>query len=221
MVGPLVALAVFSVIAGWGVLFYVIPNPFTFIGVGTPPVLERMLDYGEPYRALDPMMLHHLHYYALGASLLILFVGVGLGLLYYAPPGFSYFLQTRLKAERTAERFGGVYRFLVHKWYFDELYWALLVRPCLAFARLCRQIDQTLIDGIVNGSAALTAFLSKWQGIFDMIAVDRLVNLSAKAVYVIGDRSRSIQTGRLRNYLMFLTVALVGLFAGVFAWIRG
>ena len=41
-----------------------------------------------------------------------------------------------LGAVRTAERFGGVYRFLVHKWYFDELYWAVLVRPCLAFARL-------------------------------------------------------------------------------------
>ena len=47
------------------------------------------------------------------------------------------------------------------------------------------------------------------------------MNLTARAVYVLGDRSRLIQTGRLRNYLMFLTVALVGLFAGVFVWIRG
>jgi NADH:ubiquinone oxidoreductase subunit 5 (subunit L)/multisubunit Na+/H+ antiporter MnhA subunit len=221
MVGPLVALAVFSVIAGWGVLYYVIPNPFTFLGLGTPPLLERMLDYGEPYRALDPIVLHHLHFYALGASLVILFVGVGLGLLYYAPPGFPYFVQTRLRAERSAARFGGIYRFLVHKWYFDELYWAVLVRPCLAFARLCRQIDQVLIDGLVNGSAALTAFLSRLEGIFDMIAVDRLVNLTAQAVYVLGDWSRSIQTGRLRNYLMFLTLGVVGLFVGVFFWIRG
>ena len=54
-----------------------------------------------------------------------------------------------------------------------------------------------------------------------MIAVDGLVNLTARAVYVVGDWSRAIQTGRLRNYLMFLAVALVGLFAGVFAWVRG
>ena len=124
-------------------------------------------------------------------------------------------------AARTAERFGGLYRFLVHKWYFDELYWAVFVRPCLAFARLCREIDRVLIDGLVNGSAAVTAFLSRLEGVFDMIAVDRLVNLTAKAVYVAGDWGRSIQTGRLRNYLMFLAVALVGLFAGVFVWIRG
>ncbi len=86
MVGPLVALAVFSVIVGWGVFFYVLPNPLTFLGWGTP-VLEQMLDYGEPYRAINPMALHDLHFYALGASLLILFVGVGLGLLYYAAAG--------------------------------------------------------------------------------------------------------------------------------------
>jgi NADH:ubiquinone oxidoreductase subunit 5 (subunit L)/multisubunit Na+/H+ antiporter MnhA subunit len=126
-----------------------------------------------------------------------------------------------LSAARTAERFSGVYRFLVHKWYFDELYWAVFVRPCLAVAGLCRQIDQVLIDGLVDGSATVTALLSRWEGVFDMIAVDRLVDLTAKAVYVTGDWSRSIQTGRLRNYLMFLAVALVGLCVGVFAWIRG
>ena len=111
-----------------------------------------------------------------------------------------------MSAARTAERFGGIYRFLVHKWYFDELYWAVLVRPCLAFARLCREIDQILIDGLVNGSAAATRLLSRLEGVFDMIAVDRLVNLTGQAVYVAGDWGRSIQTGRLRNYLMFLAV---------------
>jgi len=116
---------------------------------------------------------------------------------------------------------GGIYKFLVHKWYFDELYWAVFVRPCMAIARFCHQIDKVLIDGLVDGSAAVTALLSRLEGVFDMIAVDRLVDLTGKAVYAIGDWSRSIQTGRLRNYLMFLAVALVGLFAGVVAWIRG
>jgi proton-translocating NADH-quinone oxidoreductase chain L len=210
MTWPLVILAVFSIFSGWG-LFYIIPNPF-----GTP-LLERMLEYGEPYRAIDIGAMHH--YGAMSASFLILFIGVGLGLLYYAPPGFPYFVTRRLSAARAAERYSAIYNVLMHKWYFDELYWAIFVRPCLELARFCRKIDQILIDGLVNGSAAATAFLSKLEGIFDMIAVDRLVNLSAKAVYVTGDWGRSIQTGRLRNYLMFLALMLVGLFAGVFAWI--
>jgi NADH:ubiquinone oxidoreductase subunit 5 (subunit L)/multisubunit Na+/H+ antiporter MnhA subunit len=223
MVGPLVALAVFSVIVGWGVTWYVIPNPLTFLGWGEPPVLERMLEYGEPYRAMDQAKLHYLHehYMPLVSSLVIAAIGIGLGLLYYAPPGFPYFLQTRFRAERTAERFGGIYRFLVHKWYFDELYWAVLVRPCLEFARLCRQVDQVVIDGLVNGSAALTAFLSRLEGVFDMIAVDRMVDLAGQVVYGLGDWSRGIQTGKLRNYLMFLSAMLVIGFAFVFAWIRG
>ncbi|MFI5458584.1 MAG: NADH-quinone oxidoreductase subunit L [Isosphaerales bacterium] len=212
MTWPLLLLAFFSIFSGW-TLWYVIPLPF-----GTPAV-EHMLEYGEPYRATDITSMHH--YSALGASFLIMLAGVGLGLLYYAPNGFPYFVPARLSAARTAARFGGVYRFLVHKWYFDELYWAVFVWPCLALARLCRQIDQVLIDGLVDGSAAATALLSRLEGVFDMIAVDRLVNLTAKTVYVAGDWSRSIQTGRLRNYLMFLAVALVGLLAGAIVWIRG
>ena len=212
MTWPLIILAVCSVFAGW-TFSYVIPVPF-----GTP-TLEHLLEYGEPVSAIDVQSMHH--YYALASSLVIMLTGVGLGLLYYAPHGFPYFVPTRLNALRTAERFGGVYRFLVHKWYFDELYWAVLVRPCLALARFCREIDQVLIDGLVNGSAATMKLLSRFEGTFDMIAVDRLVNLTAQAVYLAGDWGRSIQTGRLRNYLMFLAVGLVGLFTGVLLWIRG
>jgi len=218
MTRPLVILAFFSVISGWA-LFYFIPHPFGLPVLGGTPALEMMLEYGEPYRAIDILAMHKNS--AMAASFLIMFIGVGLGLLYYAPAGFPYFVPTRLSAARTAERHSRIYRFLVHKWYFDELYWAVFVRPCLNLARFCSKIDQTLIDGVVNGSAALTALLSRLDGAFDMIAVDKLVNLVAKAVYVTGDWSRSIQTGRLRNYLMLLALALVGLFAGVFAWIGG
>jgi hypothetical protein len=69
--------------------------------------------------------------------------------------------------------------------------------------------------------AWLTERLSHWDGIFDKVGVDGLVNALGDMIYLIGDRSRAIQTGKLRSYLMFLAVALVGLFAGVFAWISG
>ena len=98
MTWPLIILAVCSIFAGW-TLWYVVPLPF-----GTP-TLEHMLEYGEPYRAIDIEAMHH--YYALGASLVIMLTGIGLGLLYYAPHGFPYFVPTRLSAVRTAERFGG------------------------------------------------------------------------------------------------------------------
>jgi NADH:ubiquinone oxidoreductase subunit 5 (subunit L)/multisubunit Na+/H+ antiporter MnhA subunit len=213
MTWPLLILAFCSIFSGW-TLALGIPVSGRF---GTP-VLEQMIEYGEPYRATDIYAQHH--FGAMGASALILLIGIGAGLLFYAPKGFPYFVPTRFSAAQTAARLGGIYRFLVHKWYFDELYWAIFVRPCLSLCRLCQQIDKILIDGLVDGSAAATTLLSRLEGWFDVIAVDSLVNLTGKVVYTAGDWGRSIQTGRLRQYLMFLAGALVVLFAGVFAWIR-
>ena len=216
MVGPLVALAVFSIIVGWGVWFYA----RSLTPVRRRPSWSRCsTTASRTGRSIRGAAHCTSMRWRLAADHAGRASAWGCSITPRRASRTSS--RRRLKAERTAERFGGIYRFLVHKWYFDELYGAVLVRPCLAFARLCRQIDQVLIDGLVNGSAAFTIFVSRLEGIFDMIAVDRLVNLTARAVYVVGDRSRSIQTGRLRNYLMFLTVGLVGLFVGVFAWIRG
>ena len=56
-----------------------------------------------------------------------------------------------------AVRFRPIYLFLLNKWYFDELYNAIFVRPALWLAREFWQIgDATIIDGIPNGLAALT-----------------------------------------------------------------
>ncbi len=57
-----------------------------------------------------------------------------------------------------ARTFRPVYLFLLNKWYFDELYDFLFVRSAFALARLFWQVgDATLIDGVPNGMAALTA----------------------------------------------------------------
>ena len=214
MTWPLIVLAVCSIFSGWTLAL-----GLPLGGYYGTPLLEHMLEYTEPYKKAFELQAQH-HYGAMAASALILFIGIGAGLLYYAPKGLPYFVPTRFSAARTAARLGGLYRFLVHKWYFDELYWAVFVRPCLFIARFCQQIDKILIDGLVDGSARATAMLSKVDGIFDLNVVDWLVNFTGKVVYVFGDWSRLIQTGRLRNYLMILAIGLVGLFGWVFIWIR-
>jgi NADH-quinone oxidoreductase subunit L len=68
-------------------------------------------------------------------------------LLYMAAPAAPALL---------AARFRRIYLFLLNKWYFDEVYDALLVRPSLTLARLLWQVgDATLIDGVPNGLASL------------------------------------------------------------------
>ncbi len=60
--------------------------------------------------------------------------------------------------ERLVANFGGIHRFLLNKWYFDELYDAIIVKPLIALARGLWQVgDATLIDGVPNGLASLTS----------------------------------------------------------------
>ncbi len=58
--------------------------------------------------------------------------------------------------DRLTARFSGFYRMLLNKYYIDELYDAVIVRPLVAFSDriLYRKIDAGLIDGIgANGTA--------------------------------------------------------------------
>ncbi|MFN3447302.1 MAG: NADH-quinone oxidoreductase subunit L [Roseococcus sp.] len=57
-----------------------------------------------------------------------------------------------------AERAGGLYRFLLNKWYFDELYDRVFVQPARTLAhRFWKVGDVRIIDGLPNGAASLAA----------------------------------------------------------------
>ena len=78
--------------------------------------------------------------------------GLGIALAYV-----MYMLRPELPA-RLAGALSPVYQFLLHKWYFDELYDRIFVRPALWLARTFWHVgDETLIDGMPNGAAALAA----------------------------------------------------------------
>jgi NADH-quinone oxidoreductase subunit L len=57
-----------------------------------------------------------------------------------------------------AKEYRRVYYFLLNKWYFDELYNKIFVRPIFAIARFSwRTADATIIDGVPNGLAAIAS----------------------------------------------------------------
>jgi NADH-quinone oxidoreductase subunit L len=64
----------------------------------------------------------------------------------------------------TANTFEPVYRFLLNKWYFDELYDFLFVRPAFWLGRLFwKRGDGTVIDGLgPDGVAATTLWTTGW-----------------------------------------------------------
>ncbi len=97
--------------------------------------------------------LHEAHHVPLWVKLLPLIVGIaGIAFAY-----IMYMFVPDLPA-RLAGTFQAVYRFLLNKWYFDELYDWLFVRPAFSVGRgFWRGGDGQLIDGLGPDGVAATA----------------------------------------------------------------
>ncbi len=67
--------------------------------------------------------------------------------------------------------YGEIYRFLLNKWYFDELYDWLFVRPAMKLGRvLWKGGDGAIIDGFgPDGIAALTRLLPAGRAVAERI----------------------------------------------------
>ncbi len=79
--------------------------------------------------------------------------------------GIAYMMYQRSEdaPQRVATMFAPLYRFFLNKWYFDELYNLIFVRPAFWIGRLFwKQGDVGIIDRFgPNGSAAVVAFSSR------------------------------------------------------------
>lgn len=147
MVIPLIVFAVLSFFA-----FYSF-NPFSASGGWFFSVMERPASsVPEMVRATGAEVfeesLHHSHTTAMILSLLV----AGLGIL----AAFATYAWKKISADSVAERFDGLHRFLLNKWYFDDLYGSLVVGGTLLMTRMLRWFDDTIVDGIVNGAARWT-----------------------------------------------------------------
>ena len=74
-------------------------------------------------------------------------------------------------------------------------------------------IDRYVLDGLVHLSASVTRTISfYWNLVADQSIVDGLVNLTANWTHRVGLALRNVQTGRIRQYVMFIVVGAVALF---------
>ena len=103
---------------------------------------------------------------------------------------------------------GAPYRLFDHKWYVDEIYQVVFVNGTLLLARFLSAFDAYIVDGIVNGTAALVRFLSWLNGLFDAYVIDGLVNVVADLTYWIGNKLRRVQTGNINGYLYGILIAI-------------
>ncbi|MHB8951751.1 MAG: NADH-quinone oxidoreductase subunit 5 family protein [Pirellulaceae bacterium] len=118
-----------------------------------------------------------------------------------------------LNPSDVSRQFAPLYRFLRNKWWFDELYDILFVRPVHAISRGCAGLDRRwidwLIDSIARGTARF-ATISAW--ITDHTIIDALVDQIAAVTYRTGISLRGLQTGNLRQYVLFLVVGMIAIF---------
>jgi NADH-quinone oxidoreductase subunit L len=92
-----------------------------------------------------------------------------------------YYKRRDLPARMTA-KMHGIYTMVLHKYYVDEGYGALFVKPLLALSTVVfwRGVDQGIIDGLVNGAGSTS------KG--------------------IGNELRRMQSGNIRSYAAWVAV---------------
>jgi len=145
MLGPLCVLSIGAIFAGWALDPWFIGADFTSFWNGA---------IVNPAHAEIIEALEHTPAWVEYLPLVMALAGIGLAYV-------MYIARPELPA-RMASAVPGLYRFVLNKWYFDELYDRIFVRPALWLARFLWQVgDATLIDGVPNGLADLAADGSK------------------------------------------------------------
>ena len=146
MIIPLLGLAAGACFAG-----YVAYEPL--VGEGAVDFWDNAILVLPTHPALADA--HHVPAWVKYLPLAVGVAGIGLAyVMYWLAPGLP---------AAVAGRFQAVYRFLVHKWYFDELYDFLFVRPAFVLGRgFWKSGDGALIDGVgPDGVAAATVNLAR------------------------------------------------------------
>jgi NADH-quinone oxidoreductase subunit L len=145
------------------------------------------------------------------ASTLIAFLGIGIGMAWYAGR-----IALRGITERNPLARAG-YTTLVNKYYFDHLYTDVIAAGTKGpVARWVNWVNQNVIDAVVNGAGRLATVTGRWVYTHvDQQVVDGAVNGSASAAQSGGQVFRQLTSGKVQQYgaLLFAAAAL---FAGVF-----
>ncbi|PQJ10440.1 NADH-quinone oxidoreductase subunit L [Flavipsychrobacter stenotrophus] len=169
---PLIVLAILSVIGGY---------------VGIPEVFtHKELAFNE---YLGPVVKNFgIHEIPENTEIMLMTVST------LASLAMMYFAMMKFRKPAFPES-TGIAKVLENKWYVDELYDAIIVRPIEAMSGvLDRFVEKMGIDGIVNGVGKTV----KWGG----------------------DRLRMLQTGQVGFYIFIMVIGMVALFTLSFFWIR-
>ena len=140
--------------------------------------------------------------------------------------GYLFSLKNPRLPDIWAHRIRPLYNASYNKYWVDEFYGWAITRRTMDAARGVYAFDSKIVDGIVNGLARLTQFISRTVGGIDKYFVDGLVNaVAAFIARLMSPLFRAAQTGLTQNYALVmvigLMVAVAIFFAGDIAEILG
>jgi NADH-quinone oxidoreductase subunit L len=175
MTVPLVVLAAGAVVAGW------VEIPLAAGG-------DRFHRFLEPVLAAVQGAAPAERELGTGTEILLILLSVGVAVagivmarsIYGGPAGAE-------RGRAFEERYPALHRLLAHKWYVDEIYDAIVVRPLHGLAAIFyRVVDAIMIDGSVRAGAAVTR--------------------------ASGDLGSLTTTGNVRNYALYFFLGVIVLF---------
>lgn len=184
MTYPLMFLAFLSIFAGW------VGLPWLHHGFSSFVFHEEVHHAGPQYILMI-------------VSTIVAVSGIGLAYLIYYKRKFS--------ADAIAEKFKPIYTLLYNKYYFDELYDAVIIKPILGLTNLLWWFDANVIDGLVNFSGWLTVKWSDAKQLFDQYVVDGAVNGAGYLMMGLSWLFRYLQNGSLQFYTLIVAAGAIGI----------
>ncbi len=111
-----------------------------------------------------------------------------------------------------------VFKFLNNRWYWDELYQVIFIKPMQAIAdNYSRVVDKQVIDRILEGGFAAGARVTRAFAEFDRVVITGFSDAVGSFFRNLGAWSRELQSGQVQNYLlsglvMVMVILIVSLF---------
>jgi NADH-quinone oxidoreductase subunit L len=213
MTAPLVILSFFAVTSGW----LNIPTDFPVLGPLAKAlgadfwlkhfVLGTLLPEGEAETAA-------FQWAPLITSLVVALGGIALGWLVYRNAW------QKADDKDPMQFLGPIYTFLQNKYYLDELYDYVFVRPAqwLSETVTYKFLDKTIIDGILHTIGRTAVIVGNFfKDILEKRTIDDPPIYLAGGFHWVGRSFRVIQTGRVQNYLL-IGMLIAVLFGAVYLY---
>ncbi len=204
MTFPLVILSIFAVVAGW----VGIPDNF----LGTEGTFVNMYHHFVGATIEEPIAeLYELHlvgheigtlpwsWVPLITSVVVALGGIVVGYLVYGRKPL-----TKDQQDPLIRPLGPLHGFLQNKWYWDELYQAVLIRPVVYFSEVVvfEVMDKGIIDGIIHLVARVTYAIGQGAKATEEAVFGRAVDWVKDQFLSMTREVRQLQTGKVQEYVL-------------------